>query len=137
MVRNLTNRLSSFLAKAEFRQVTSENILERCSFCDYLLEKESDYIDYRVCPSCEHHYPMGARERILMVSDLNTFKETNKSIVYLTDSASVGKRSMDDQVTGLTEAAVTGNAYVGGVASMLVSLDYRFSGEMMGGIVGF
>lgn len=115
---------------------------DRCLLCEEPINESHAYLTYRVCPFCRFHYTLSARERIELLVDKGSFKESYKylkSVSPLTFSRSGPYRKMlsDDQVrTGLTEAVVTGRGRIGEVESMLVVLDFGFMGGSMGSVVG-
>jgi acetyl-CoA carboxylase carboxyl transferase subunit beta len=97
---------------------------------------------YRVCPFCRFHYTLSARQRIELLADKKSFKESHK---YLSSVAplSFSSRgpyqnllSQNQNRTGLTEAAVTGRCRIDGTEVMLVVLDFGFMGGSMGSVVG-
>ncbi len=115
---------------------------DRCLLCEEAINESPAYLTYRVCPFCRFHYTLSARERIELLVDKGSFKESYKflkSVSPLTFSRSDPYRKMlsQDQVrTGLTEAAVTGRGRIGDVEAMLVVLDFGFMGGSMGSVVG-
>ena len=115
---------------------------DRCLYCEELIYDSPSYLTYRVCPFCRFHYTITARERIELLADRGTFKESHK---YLSSVAplSFSRRSRyakllskDQNRTGLTEAAVTGRCRIDGIEMMLIVLDFSFMGGTMGSVVG-
>ncbi len=115
---------------------------DRCLLCEEPVGESSAYLTYRVCPFCRFHYTLTARERIELLADKGTFKESHKylsSIAPLSFSRRGRYRkllSQDQNRTGLTEAAVTGRCRIDGIDAMLVVLDFGFMGGSMGIVVG-
>ncbi|MBI2855469.1 MAG: acetyl-CoA carboxylase carboxyl transferase subunit beta [Chloroflexi bacterium] len=142
MVRNLTDRLITFLGGGRRPPAEVEDNRDFCIACSGPLAGSPLYQQYRVCPSCRFHYSVTARERISLLVDPGTFKESHRSIV------SMGSQSLSSQApqqrklareqrrTGLTEAVVTGTCMVGGSPVVLIALDFRFVGGSLGGVVG-
>ncbi len=115
---------------------------ERCLLCEEPISESHTYLTYRVCPFCRFHYTLSARERIDLLADKGTFKESHKYLSSV-DPLSFSRRgpyrkllSQDQNRTGLTEAAVTGRCKIDGVEIMLVVLDFGFMGGSMGIVVG-
>ena len=85
---------------------------------------------------------MTARERIDLLADKGTFKESHKylsSVAPLSFSRRGRYRKVlahDQNRTGLTEAVVTGRCRIDGIEVMLVVLDFGFMGGSMGSVVG-
>jgi len=111
-------------------------------FCEEPISDSPSYLTFRVCPFCRFHYTITARQRIELLADKGTFKESSTYVSSL-EPISFSRRSryrkflaQDQNRTGLTEAAVTGKCHIGGVETMLVVLDFGFMGGTMGSVVG-
>ncbi len=115
---------------------------DQCLLCEEPIGDSKAYLAYRVCPYCRFHYTLSARERVELLADRKTFKETQKylnSVAPLSFSRKGAYHkllSQDQNRTGLTEAAVTGSCRIGGTETMLVVLDFGFMGGSMGAVVG-
>jgi len=85
---------------------------------------------------------LSARQRIQLLADPRTFKETHKflSSVFPLSFSSKGTYqnmlSKSQSRTGLTEAAVTGRCKIDGIETAIVVLDFGFMGGSMGSVVG-
>ena len=117
-------------------------IHDRCLFCEEPISDSPSYLAYRVCPFCRFHYTVTARQRIDLLADKGTFKESYKYISSM-EPLSFSRRSryrkffsQDQNRTGLTEAAVTGVCRIGDTETMLIVLDFGFMGGTMGSVVG-
>ena len=141
MVRNVSEFLSSAMHRQE-DDITADVAREFCLICDSPFPNSELYERYKVCHKCRFHYSVPARERIEMLADSGTFKETKRTVTSLDPisfaSHSSYKQSVsrDQQRTGLTEAVVTGTCSIGGTPSVLIVLDFGFMGGTMGGVVG-
>ncbi len=115
---------------------------DHCLVCEEAIGETALYLTYRICPECRFHYSLTARERIDLLADEGSFKETNRSIKSLhplsfSNRGSYSRRLAQDQArTGLTEAAVTGSCTINEIKTMLVVLDFGFMGGSMGSVVG-
>ncbi|MDE2860084.1 MAG: acetyl-CoA carboxylase carboxyltransferase subunit alpha/beta [Chloroflexota bacterium] len=137
MVRSLADRLGAFLVRTPSPPVDEQWPLETCTSCKASLVDEPLYLEQHVCPACRFHYPIAARERIELLADPGSFRESQRSIVSLGLAASSQmQRRRDRRRTGLTEAAITGRASIGGVPVILIVLDYRFLGGTLGAVMG-
>ena len=142
-MRNLANFLVHLFGRTEDSASPKLSVShDRCLFCEEPISDSQSYITFRVCPYCRFHYTVTARERIELLADRGTFKETHK---YLTSVAplSFARRgrfgdlmAQDQNRTGLTEAAVTGRCKIDGDEVMLIVLDFSFMGGTMGSVVG-
>ena len=115
---------------------------DRCLYCEEPISDSQTYLTARVCPFCRFHYTITARERIELMADRSTFKETHKylSSVAPLSFARRGRLSellaQDQNRTGLTEAAVTGRCKIDNEDVVLIVLDFSFMGGTMGSVVG-
>jgi acetyl-CoA carboxylase carboxyl transferase subunit beta len=126
----------------DLERVYLSTVHDRCLLCEEPISESPAYLTYRVCPFCRFHYTLTARERIDLLADKGSFKE---SLRYLSSVAplSFSRRgryrellSQDQNRTGLTEAAVTGRGTIEGIEAELVILDFGFMGGTMGSVVG-
>ena len=142
-MRNLANFLVHFFGRSEDSATPRLSVVhDRCLYCEEPINDSHSYMTFRVCPFCRFHYTITARERIELLADRGTFKETHK---YLSSVApiSFNRRgrfgellAQDQNRTGLTEAAVTGRCKIDGEDTMLIVLDFTFMGGTMGSVVG-
>ena len=142
-MRNLANFLVHlFNRDGEPDRAYLSVIHDRCLFCEEPISDSPSYLAYRVCPFCRFHYTVTARQRIDLLADKGTFKESYKYISSM-EPLSFSRRSryrkffsQDQNRTGLTEAAVTGVCRIGDTETMLIVLDFGFMGGTMGCVVG-
>ena len=142
-MRNLANFLVHLFGRTEGEESTRSPVVhDRCLYCDEPIRDSQSYLVSRVCPFCRFHYTITARERIEMLADRGTFKESHKylSSVSPLSFAHRGRYgqllSQDQNRTGLTEAAVTGRCKIDGAEVVLIVLDFSFMGGTMGSVVG-
>lgn len=142
-MRNLANFLVHLFNRDGDPDRTYLSVIhDQCLFCEEPISDSPSYLTFRVCPFCRFHYTVTARQRIELLADKGTFKESSKFVSSL-EPISFSRRSryrkfltQDQNRTGLTEAAVTGKCHIGGVETMLVVLDFGFMGGTMGSVVG-
>src|SRR5690242_1342868 len=119
-----------------------EGLWTKCPKCDAMVfDKELDE-NLKVCPKCEHHFPIGARERIHSLVETCTFEEMNADITSVdilkfTGVASYTNKLADYQKsTGLKDAVITGLCKIGEHRAALGVMDFSFLGGSMGSVVG-
>ena len=142
-MRNLADFLVHLFSRdGDLNHVYISAVHDRCLLCEEPISESQTYLTYRVCPFCRFHYTLSARQRIELLADKGTFKESHKylsSVAPLSFSGRSSYRkllSQDQNRTGLTEAAVTGRCRIDGIDTMLVVLDFGFMGGSMGIVVG-
>ena len=142
-LRNLGNLLVHlFNRQGRMDHIFPSSVHDRCLYCEEEIRESTSYQSCRVCPFCRFHYSLTARQRIQLLADRRSFKETHKylnSVAPITFSQRGSYRNLvskDQNRTGLTEATVTGSCRIEGVRTMLVVLDFGFMGGSMGSVVG-
>jgi acetyl-CoA carboxylase carboxyl transferase subunit beta len=128
-------------AKSKKREIP-EGLWTKCPKCSTMVfDKELDE-NLKVCTHCQHHFPVGARERIHSLVETCTFEEldpdlTSVDVLNFTGVASyTSKLEKYQQETGLKDAVVTGIGKIGEHRTALGVMDFKFLGGSMGSVVG-
>lgn len=142
-MRNLGNLLVHLFGRhGRMDRIFPSSVHDRCLYCEEDISATTAYQNYRVCAYCRFHYSLSARQRIQLLADRRSFKESHKylsSVAPISFSQRGSYRNLvskDQSRTGLTEATVTGSCRIDGVRAMLVVLDFGFMGGSMGSVVG-
>ncbi len=129
------------LATAKKREIP-EGLWTKCPKCSTMVfDKELD-LNLKVCTHCQHHFPIGARERIHSLVETCTFEEmdaemTSVDVLNFTGVASyVSKLKGYEKSTGLKDAVLTGLCKIGEHRVGLGVMDFAFLGGSMGSVVG-
>jgi len=119
-----------------------EGLWTKCPKCGTMIyDKELDN-NLKVCPKCQHHFPIGSRERIHSLVETCSFEEihadmTSVDILKFTGVSSyTAKLSGNQKNTGLKEAVITGIGMIGKHRVALGVMDFSFLGGSMGSVVG-
>lgn len=110
-----------------------------CPNCQNAISQVDFQVYLSVCPSCDHHFPLGAQERIIQIVDEKSFKELYRTAKSnrINDFPDYHKKIIKAQeLTHLNEAVVTGIAQINGSPIALAIMDSRFIMGSMGQIVG-
>src|SRR5436305_797215 len=92
----------------------------------------------KVCPNCQYHFRLGARERLATLVDLGSFQEMSGAIEPADPLGFVDLRPYPDRVreaqhkTGEKEGALFGKAAIAGKPLILAVMDFAFIGGAMG-----
>ena len=93
----------------------------------------------RVCPACNYHGRLSARERIALTFDKNSFEEFDSEMISC-DPISFPdypeKQAELREATGLKDAIITGTALVKGEKAVVGIMDSRYMMASMGSVVG-
>jgi len=106
-----------------------------------IFDKELDE-NFKVCLSCKHHFPIGARERIHSLVETCTFEEMDAEMISVDVLAFTGVASYTTKLqdyqksTGLKDAVITGICKIGPHRAALGVMDFSFLGGSMGSVVG-
>jgi len=119
-----------------------EGLWTKCPKCgNMVFDKELDE-NLKVCPRCQHHFTIGARERIHSLVETCTFEEmdasmTSMDVLTFTGVASYTSKLEDYQrSTGMKDAVLTGICKIGEHRAALGVMDFGFLGGSMGSVVG-
>src|SRR6266403_5456552 len=128
-------------AKSKKREIP-EGLWTKCPKCSTMVfDKELDE-NLKVCTHCQHHFPIGARERIHSMVETCTFEEMDADMVSVDVLNFTGVASYTSKLeeyqksTGLKDAVVTGIGKIGEHRLGLGVMDFTFLGGSMGSVVG-
>jgi acetyl-CoA carboxylase carboxyl transferase beta subunit len=113
-----------------------------CPRCGSHYRDDELAANLRVCPQCNHHFPVRARERIAQLADEGTFKEEAADLrsqdpLEFFDLRPYPERLAEAEVsTGLGDAIVIGRAAIERIPCELSVMDFAFMGGSMGSVVG-
>lgn len=119
-----------------------EGLWMRCPQCSEMLFAKVVNDAQKVCPKCQYHMKVAARERIVQLADEGTFEEMFSDIAPTDPIGFVDKKSYADrlreyqQKTGNADAVVCGRAFIKGRPIMVAAMDPDFMGGSMGSVVG-
>ncbi len=119
-----------------------EGLWIKCETCKEIVYRREVEKNLRVCPKCNYHFRISARQRIPLLVDEDSFNEiysniSSKDPLNFKDKISYRDRIKDNQKkTNLQDAAVAGSALIGGHPVIMMVLDFSFMGGSMGSVVG-
>ncbi len=119
-----------------------EGLWVKCDGCKEIVYKKEIDKNLKICPKCNYHFRISARERIKLLVDEGTFVEMDENLVtvdplHFRDTMPYKERLKENQKkTGLREAVISGDAQIGGYPASLIVMDFSFMGGSMGSVVG-
>lgn len=119
-----------------------EGLWLQCPQCKATLFRKEVQDRLNVCPECQHHFKVSARERLNQLLDPDSFEEWFTDIrpmdpLEFVDSVPYADRLKSTQKkTGMVDAAVVGKGFVRGRAIVLGITDFAFMAGSMGSVVG-
>lgn len=114
----------------------------RCKRCTAMVLNEELDKNLKVCPHCQFHFRMAARERIHSLVEPNSFEEldadiTSMELLHFTGiEPYASKLALNQSTTGLKDAIITGIGKLGEHRVCLGALDFGFLGGSMGSVMG-
>jgi len=119
-----------------------EGLWTKCPGCATMIfDKELDQ-NHKVCSRCQHHFQIGARERIHALVETCSFEEMDAGMssvdaLSFTGVASyMSKLEAYQRSTSLQDAVITGIGRIGPHRVGLGVMDFSFLGGSMGSVVG-
>ncbi len=119
-----------------------EGLWIRCPQCKATIFRKEAETRFNVCPECNYHFNIGARERIRQLLDEESFEEwftglRPKDVLGFRDRITYEERLKAEQAkTGMADAAVMGRGYIRGRPVVFGVTDFSFMAGSMGSVVG-
>jgi acetyl-CoA carboxylase carboxyl transferase subunit beta len=134
-------KLGSGKSKTRKRDIP-EGLWTKCPKCATMVfDRELDE-NHKVCPKCNHHFPIGSRERIHSLVETCTFEEMDAQMAsvdvleFKGVATYASKLAAYKKNTALKDAVVTGLCQIGPHRTALGVMDFGFLGGSMGSVVG-
>ncbi len=114
----------------------------RCNNCQRILYKQDILDNLSVCPACNFHFRISARERLTMLFDggqFRLFDENIRSVDALdfVDTKPYAQRIAEsEKKTGLPEAILTAKGTLGGISTYILAMEFGFMGGSVASVVG-
>ena len=115
-----------------------DNLIERCPKCHKVIFQTQLPANH-CCPHCQNHLQFPANKRIAWLTDENSFVEWDQDINSADPLDFPGyqeKLTLAQEMTGLNEAVLTGQATINKLPLAIGVMDNRFVMASMGTIVG-
>jgi len=119
-----------------------EGLWVKCESCREIVYKREIEKNLQICPKCNYHFRISARERLDLLVDEGSFIEVDAGLTSDDPLAFRDKILYREKLeenrkkTGLGDAAISGEAAVEGLPVILVIMDFAFIGGSMGSVVG-
>jgi acetyl-CoA carboxylase carboxyl transferase subunit beta len=119
-----------------------EGVWTKCKNCNEIIYTKEIERNLNVCPKCDYHFRISARERIALVLDEGSFVETDAKMqstdfLDFKDSKKYKERiKAAVKKSGGGDAIVTGLGSIEGLPVVVGVFDFGFMGGSMGSVVG-
>jgi acetyl-CoA carboxylase carboxyl transferase subunit beta len=124
------------------RRSVPEGLWVKCPACETVLYNTDLAENLNVCPKCDHHHRIGARERLDAFLDAEGRYEIGQEVMPVDplkfkDSRKYPERLKDAlEATGETDALVVIGGAVMSVPLVVACFEFDFMGGSMGSVVG-
>jgi len=114
----------------------------KCPDCQATTYKKELSANFNVCPKCNYHMSLTARQRIELLRDSKTFEEHDRDmrsgdpLGFKGPKTYKQKVKADQKTTGLKDAVLTGTGKLSGHKIAIAVTDSRFIMGSMGSVVG-
>lgn len=119
-----------------------EGLWLRCPECSAMIYRKQMEANKHVCPECDHHFRIGATERVRQLADDGSFEPMYTNLVTTDPLSFVDIKSYQERLsaeqarTGQLEGVQTGRAFIKGREAMICCLDLTFFMGTLSSVVG-
>ncbi len=134
--------INTFVRVSNKRKAIPDGVWLKCPECDQPSYTKEVEANRNVCPKCQYHMTLNARQRVELLVDAGSFEEFDADMLSLDPLDFKGvktykeKLASDQKITGLVDAAITGSCKIDGIAAALAVTDSQFIMGSMGSVVG-
>lgn len=128
--------------RSKIKSSVPEGLWTKCPSCGEVITQTELQQNLQVCPRCQHHMTLGARDRIESLADEGSFQEHDAEMLSVDSLKFRGVATYQDRLetyrkkTGLKDAVITGEATIGGCPVGIAVMDFNFIAATMGSVVG-
>lgn len=124
------------------RKTVPEGLWSKCQACTVVLYHTELTQNCQVCPKCQHHHRIGARERLNWLFDNTLWQELAADVkpvdrLKFKDSKRYKDRLQEAQdATGETESLLVGRGMLKNRVVVAAAFEFKFMGGSMGAVLG-
>jgi acetyl-CoA carboxylase carboxyl transferase subunit beta len=125
----------------EERRVRTEGLWMKCESCRAIVFRKDLEENLLVCPKCQFHFRMNAKQRLALLLDGKWTEHDGKMVstdpLKFVDTKPYAKRIKDAQKKlGLNDAIITAEGQLNGKPVICCAMEFGFIGGSMGAVVG-
>ncbi len=121
------------------KKKSNNKLWTKCKDCEEIIFNKKLVENLMVCPECNYHFRISARDRLQITIDEDSFILFTDDI-YTKDALNFPKYKQKfakaKNKTGLEEAIVVGEAEINSYPVIIGVMDFNFMGGSMGSVVG-
>ncbi len=141
-LKNLFSKISFDRTKEQPTKKDAPSHWIKCPECNALMFFKEVENQNNICPKCNFHMRIGAKRRIEILADKDSFVEYDSNLkpndpLKFVDKTSYKKRVEEAlNKTGRTSSVVSGECTINGTAVQLVVFDFSYMGGSLGSVEG-
>ena len=125
----------------EERRVRTEGLWMKCESCRTIVFRKDLEANLHVCPKCQFHFKMGAKQRLEMLLDGRYTEHdagmTSTDPLKFVDTKPYAARIKEaKRKLGMSDAIITAEGQLGGRPVVCCAMEFGFIGGSMGAVVG-
>jgi len=119
-----------------------EGIWTKCQNCNEIIYTKEIERNLKVCPKCDYHFRISARERIALILDEGSFVEIDASMESVDFLDFKDSKKYKDRIkaavkkSGKGDAVICGEGTINDLSVAVAVFDFAFLGGSMGSVVG-
>jgi acetyl-CoA carboxylase carboxyl transferase subunit beta len=119
-----------------------EGMWIKCEACAQIMFSKTVEENDHVCPKCNYHFRISARQRLEALFDEGAYTTFDDSVspddfLKFKDKKRYGERIVAYQKeTGYPDALINARGTIGGIPAVVSCMEYAFMGGSMGSVVG-
>jgi acetyl-CoA carboxylase carboxyl transferase subunit beta len=119
-----------------------EGLWVKCDNCKEIIYKKEVARNANVCPKCNYHFRISARERLETMYDDGRYREVDSGIApvdalgFVDTKPYAARLESYQKATGLEDAIISTEGLMGGMPVIIAAMEYGFMGGSMGSVVG-
>ncbi len=119
-----------------------EGIWTKCKHCNEIIYTKEIERNFKVCPKCDYHFRINARERIALVLDEGSFTEMDTEVTSVDFLEFKDSKKYRDRIKtaikkgGNSDAVICGEGSINGLQISVAVFEFDFMGGSMGSAVG-
>src|SRR5204863_5924262 len=124
------------------RRDIPQGLFQKCPGCNEVVSEIELNENLRVCPRCDYHFALSAKDRIHNLVDPQTFVEMDADLKSIDTLRFQGMATYKDRLknyqasTGLLDAVISGHGMLDGYKVAIAVMDFGFLAATMGSVVG-
>ncbi|MFQ5720823.1 MAG: acetyl-CoA carboxylase, carboxyltransferase subunit beta [Acidobacteriota bacterium] len=119
-----------------------EGVWVKCNSCKEVIYRKEVAARANVCPKCNYHFRIGARDRVAALYDNGIYEELDGELASVDTLKFKDTKAYKDRLgtyrkkTGMEDAILNTAGRMGGYPVLIAVMEYAFMGGSMGSVVG-